>query len=535
MPNVAFGGKRTPVATLLPPIRTVRVRHHPPTSDRDWFAMRLFTAVAPLALVIACAPDTRIAEVESALPSVMVDGTTLHLSLAKWMDTLGVPGVSIAVIDDYRIVWAKGYGTMDIGDPSAMVTPSTIFQAASIAKPVTALAVLHHAERGAFDLDADIRTLLRSWSLPTRGAYADSKVTLRQLLSHAAGISDGGFAGYERATALPTTVQILNGDEPALNTAATIQRTPGEAVAYSGLGYTMIELALVDQLRAPFETIVTEAVFRPLQMRNSTFALEPAERFAGHVAKGHLGSGAVIPDGWLVYPELAAAGLWTTPSDLAQVAIDVSNAWSGRSANVLTPESARRMLTPQLERMGLGFVVRPADTLGFFSHSGGNQGYRAHMEMLARVGKGVVVMTNSDAGHPLSALITLAVARAYGWPDTAQRRVSDANAQLLGAQIAAKGVRRARVPISPTVLARYSGRYELAPGFEFDIAADTARGRLLVRLGDQARLPAYATSDRDFFFEAVDAQISFVADRTGRVTALILHQGGRDQEAKRLK
>jgi serine-type D-Ala-D-Ala carboxypeptidase/endopeptidase len=120
-------------------------------------------------------------------------------------------------------------------------------------------------------------------------------------------------------------------------------------------------------------------------------------------------------------------------------------------------------------------------------------------------------------------------------PNTAERRVSDATAQLLVAQIAAVGVTRTRVPIAPALLTRYSGRNELTPGFAFDIAADTGRSRLLIRLGDQARLPAYAASDRDFFFEAVDAQISFVADRTGRVMALLLHQGGRSQEARRLK
>lgn len=516
-------------------MRSGLVRHRSPDLYPGRPNLRILAAATTLALVIACAPDPRIAAVESGIPPVNVRATTLHLTLAQWMDTLDVSGVSIAVIDNYRIVWAKGYGTMEAGDASAMVTPSTIFQSASIAKPVAALALLHHAERGTFDLDADVRTALRSWSLPARGPYANSAVTLRQLLAHTAGIKAEGFTGYERDTPLPTTLQILNGEEPALNTAATIDRAPGEAVAYSGLGYTLVELALVDQLHAPFETIVEEAVFRPLHMRSSTFAHELPDRFARRVASGHFGSGAVIPGGWQVYPALAAAGLWSTPSDLAHMAIDVSHSWSGRTGGVLSPESARRMLTPQLDRTGLGFVVRPADTLGFFSHSGGNQGYRAHLEMLARVGKGVVVMTNSDAGHPLTSLITLAVARAYGWPDTAQRRISDANARLLIAQIAEVGAIRTRVPVAPTLLARYSGRYELAPGFEFNITADTGSGRLLIRLGEQPRLPAYAASDQDFFFEAVDAQISFVMDSAGRVTALVLHQGGRSQEAKRLR
>lgn len=496
--------------------------------------MRVATVGTLLILSVACAPDPRIAAVESALPAVTSGDSTMQLSLTEWMDTLGVPGVSIAVIDDYRIVWAKGYGTLSAGERGAPVTPHTLFQAASIAKPVTALALLYHAQNGAFDLDADIRSILNSWSLPDGGADSGTTITLRHLLSHTAGIRAGGFTGYERGTPLPSTLQILNGAEPALNTAAVVDRRPGAAVEYSGLGYTMIELAMVERLGLPFEQIVDESVFRPLRMRNSTFALELPEEMASRAARGHFAAGNPLPGGWNVYPELAAAGLWTTPTDLAKLAIETAQSWMGQSEKVLTTETTRRMLSPQGDRMGLGFVVRSGDSLGFFSHSGGNQGYRAHMEMLASVGKGVVVMTNSDVGHPLTALITLAVAQHYGWPDTAQRRLSGASAQLLTEQIAGVGAIRTRVAIDSTLLARYAGRYELAPGFDFVIAADAARSRLIVRLGDQGRLYAYPESNTDFFFEAVDAQLSFVADSAGNISALRLHQGGRTQEARRL-
>jgi len=495
--------------------------------------VRLAAVGTVLILSAACATDTRIAAIESALPAVTNGDSTIQRSLAEWMDALGVPGVSIAVIDDYRIVWAKGYGTLSAGAGGAAVTPSTLFQAASIAKPVTALALLHHADAGAFDLDADVRSMLRSWSLPTGGADSGTTITLRHLLSHTAGIRAGGFTGYERGAPIPSTLQILQGAEPALNTAAVVDRKPGEAVEYSGLGYTMIELAMVERLGRPFERIVDESVFRPLNMRNSTFAQTLPEALATRAARGHFASGAPLPGGWNIYPELAAAGLWTTPTDLATLAIETAQSWMGRSERVLTTATTRRMLAPYRERMGLGFVVRADDSLGFFSHSGGNQGYRAHMEMLARVGKGVVVMTNSDVGHPLTALITLAVAQHYGWPDTAQRRFSSANAQLLTEQMAGVGVVRTRVAIDDTLLVRYAGRYELAPGFHFVVGADTARSRLIVRLGDQGRLHAYPESNTKFFFEAADAQISFV-DSAGRTSALQLHQGGRIQMARRL-
>lgn len=523
-----------PFAQLLrgSPVGTGKNRRHrffpdPPT------LVRLVTLASALVLA-ACAPDPRIAAIENALPAVTSGDSTLQLSLSTWMDTLGVPGVSIAVIDDYRVVWAKGYGTASAGANGTPVTPTTLFQAASIAKPVTALALLHHAQNGTFDLDADFRSLVSSWSLPSGGVDTTATVTLRQLLSHTAGIRAGGFMGYERGSPIPTTVQVLNGEEPALNTAAAIDSKPGEQVAYSGLGYTMIELAMVERLGQPFERIVDQAVFRPLGMQNSTFAQELPTPLASRAARGHFPAGNAIPGGWNIYPELAAAGLWTTPTDLAHLLIETAQSWMGRSERVLSTETTRRMLTSQREQMGLGFVVRPGDSLGFFAHSGGNQGYRAHMEMLAGVGKGVVVMTNSDVGHPLSALITLAVAQQYGWPDTAQRRLSKAHAQLLTEQIAGVGKVRTRIPIDGALLARYAGEYELEPGFRFVIAADSARSRLKVRLGEQSRLYAYPASNTDFFFEAVDAQISFVADSSGRITALRLNQGGRTQDAKRV-
>lgn len=496
--------------------------------------MRRAAVGTGLLLAAACAPDPRALAVERSLPPVPSADTTMQLSLAEWMDVLGVPGVSIAVIDDYRVVWAKGYGTMEAGATEARVSPSTLFQAASIAKPVTAVALMHHASTGAFDLDADIRSVLRSWSLPAGGADSGSTITLRQLLSHTAGIRAGGFIGYERGTPLPSTLQILNGVEPALNAPAIVEGRPGETVAYSGLGYTMIEMAMVDRFGLSFERIVDDAVFRPLGMRNSTFAQEIPAAMANRVARGHLASGAPTSGGWQLYPELAAAGLWTTPTDLAKLAVATAESWTGRSTKVLSTDAARAMLSPYRDQMGLGWVVRPDDSLGFFSHSGGNQGYRAHMEMLAGVGKGVVVMTNSDVGHPLSALITLAVAQHYGWPDTSERRLSSASARLLTEQIAGVGTVLTRVSIDAALLTRYAGRYELAPGFDFVIAADSARSRLIVRLGDQGRLPAYPASDTDFFFEAVDAQLEFVMDSTGRVSALRLHQGGRTQAARRL-
>jgi len=288
----------------------------------------------------------QVRRVETSLPPIAKDGRTVDLSLNEWMEALRIPGASIVVIDDYRIVWAKGYGVIETGATTAPVTPETVFQAASISKPITALAVLHHAQQGTFDLDADINVYLHSWKLPEADLPTTAKVTLRQLLSHTAGITPGGFAGYKRDAAVPDITQILEGVPPATNRAARTISAPDSVVRYSGLGYTIIELALTDRLDRRFEEIVKAAVFDPVGMNHSTFEQVLPEALAARAARGHRATGQAIAGGWYVYPELAAAGLWTTPSDLALLAIDVAMSNLGKSGRILSTAMTRQMLRP---------------------------------------------------------------------------------------------------------------------------------------------------------------------------------------------
>lgn len=211
----------------------------------------------------------RIAPVENGLPPIPVEGEPSERSLAEWMEALAVPGLGVAVIDDYRIAWAKGYGVAEAGG-SEPVTAGTLFQAASIAKPVTALAVLREVERGSFGLDTDVNQLLRSWKLPESGIAAGEKVTLRHLLAHTAGITPGGFFGYAADEPWPSLVQILEGEPPASNDPARVVGTPGSEVAYSGLGYTILQLLLVERFDKPFPEILRQIVLEPLGMGDST-------------------------------------------------------------------------------------------------------------------------------------------------------------------------------------------------------------------------------------------------------------------------
>ena len=477
--------------------------------------------------------EERISRIEAGLPAVTRGERTLQLSLREWMQALAVPGLSIAVIDEYRIVLTKAYGVTTPGPLGSPVTPTTIFQAASIAKPVTALAVLHQVEHGRFDLDADINDYLQSWKLPDDDLQAGEKVTIRRLLAHTGGVTPGGFAGYERTAAAPGIVAVLGGVAPATNAPARVVSKPGEEVAYSGLGYSLLQLALMDRSQKSFEVILEETVLQPLGLRDSTFQQQLPEALQARAARGHLGVGAAVEGGWRVHPELAAAGLWTTPADLATLIIDVAKSRRGDPGRLLSSESARQMLSLHLDGMGLGFVVRDDGAQGYFAHSGGNQGYFAHLEMLADTGQGIVIMSNSDAGQALASLLIASVANEYDWPLPDRRQVAGMRAERLFAQYDRVANQRNKVDVDVAVLARYVGKYELAPDLLFEVTL--AEGQLRVRLGDQPQFPLFAESPSKFFLEAVDAQITFVVDASGGSTGLVLHQGGRDQQANKIE
>jgi CubicO group peptidase (beta-lactamase class C family) len=493
-------------------------------------------AVSPRLLAVPASndgPQDRIGRVEAGIPAVTQGERTLQLSLDQWMQALAVPGVSIAVIDDYRIAWTKSYGVTTPGPQGSPVTPGTLFQAASIAKPVTALAVLHQVEKGRMGLDEDINAYLRSWQLPEGDMQAGEKVTLRRLLAHAGGVTPGGFAGYERTGPWPGITQVLDGVAPASNPPARVLSKPGSEVAYSGLGYTLLQLALEDLMKQPFEAIMQESVLQPLGMLDSTFEQQLPEALRARVAYGHLGVGAAVEGGWRVHPELAAAGLWSTPADLAAMIIDVAKSRRGDKGRLLSSDMARQMLSRQQDGLGLGFVVRNDGAHGYFAHSGGNTGYFAHFEMLADTGQGIVIMANSDAGRALASLLIASVAKEYDWPLLERREVSGMRAERLFAQHDRVANQRPKITVDPGVLARYVGKYQLAPDLIFDITL--VDGQLRVRLGDQPQFPLFAESPTRFFLEVVDAQITFTVDASGSPTGLVLHQGGRDQQAGRIE
>ncbi|RKH82387.1 tetratricopeptide repeat protein [Corallococcus sp. AB045] len=355
----------------------------------------------------------RIARVEAGLAPLALPGEKPQaLDVRRWMALYRIPGLSVTVFDKNAVVWSKAYGVTQAGgkDP---VTLETLFQAASISKPVTALAALRAVEQGQVSLDANINDALKTWKVPDNSFTCEQKVTLRRLLSHSAGLTVHGFPGYGVGEPLPTLQQILDGEKPANTEAVRVDKVPGTEARYSGGGYVVVQALLTDLAKKPFPQLMKEAVLDPVGMKHSTFEQPLPPALAARTAAGTRASGEAVEGRWKVYPELAPAGLWTTPSDLALLQLEVAKAKAGESKRVLSQAMTHQLLTKQSGPYGLGFMLEEAPDR--FSHGGWNDGFTATVVTLGDTGSGVVLMANSDNGVLLFERLIASIAAEYGW------------------------------------------------------------------------------------------------------------------------
>ena len=341
-------------------------------------------------------------------------------TVAELMEEFGVPGVSVAVIQDFKIHWAKAYGVADV-ETGQLVDIETMFQAASISKPVAAMGVLRAVQDGLFSLDDDINDILDSWTLDGREFTRNRPVTPRTLTSHTSGLGDGfGFPGYDPEQPLPTTVQILEGHELSNVGSVFMEREPLTFYEYSGGGVTVMELALSDVRRRPFVDVLQEGVLAPIGMTRSSYAQPISPEHNQNAARAHDNNGESRGPKWHVYPEHAAAGLWTTPTDLARLIIEVQRSARGESNRVLSQSMIQEMLNPVgVGPFAVGFTVSKIGEGWYFSHGGSNWGFRALMLAHKVKGYGLVVMTNADQGSTVINEIGRRIQHTYNWDSVA--------------------------------------------------------------------------------------------------------------------
>lgn len=446
------------------------------------------------------APEARAARVEKGLlPGILIAGRPVEpASIAERMVALKTPGVSIAVINDDRVEWARGYGLAEAG-AAVPVTPQTLFQAASISKPVAALAALRLVEQGKLTLDEDINARLASWKVPGNDLTRTEKVTLRRLLSHTAGLTVHGFGGYAAGAAVPTVVQILDGADPANSDAVRVDVVPGFRWRYSGGGFTVMQLLVTDVTGKTFPALLDELVLVPVGMSDSTYEQPlPAAR-RGAAAAGHDKDGRPVPGLYHTYPEMAAAGLWTTPTDLARFLLEVRKARQGASS-VLGRETAALMTTPTKGGYGLGLSIQGTGAAASFGHGGSNEGFKCQMVAFFDKGQGAVIMTNGDQGGWLCREILRAVSREYDWP-------------------AFRPKEKTVVRVSPDALSALTGRYELAPGHALQVVLE---GETLWVLDGEERVELFPETETRFFELTEERTVVFVKGPDGKASAMLI-------------
>lgn len=445
----------------------------------------------------ALAPDAQVSKLREQiengiLPALRIRGSDLRFKLADRMKALRVPAISIAVFENYKIVWTGAYGVLDASSGAA-ATSRTLFQAASISKPVNAMAVLRVARREKLSLDAPIHSLLRSWKLPDHEWRSDAPVTLRRLLSHTGGTTVHGFGGYPSGAKLPSLLDLLDGKKPANSPPVRVDIRPGSRVRYSGGGTSITQLFLTDQQGASYPEILAREVLRPLGMTESSFEQPlPRERLA-LAAAGHRRGGDVVASKRHVYPEMAAAGLWTTPRDLARFFLAICKARAGKESPV-SKEIARLMTEPAHRGgatgyAGLGVFATKFGETWTFGHSGANEGFRCDASASLDGGFGYVMMTNSDNGSALVDEVTRTVAVARAWPTARPELVrgtlsDEASEAIVGTWSSASGypIRivkeaagnlRCKVP--------FEASYDLVPLSEDELADPRTGARISLR------------------------------------------------------
>jgi len=437
-----------------------------------------------------------------------------QFTLAERMKSNHVNGVSIALIKDYKIEWAKAYGWADSAEQRP-VTTNTLFQAGSISKSLNGVGILKLVQEGKLNLDSDINIYLKSWKFPYDSLSKGKKITIANLLSHTAGLTVHGFDGYEKEDVRPALVQILNGEKPANNKAIRSMYEPSLRSEYSGGGITISQLILQDITGQPYDTYMWNNVLNPMGMSNSFYTQPPPADKENLLATGYYNDGAAVKGKYHIYPEQAAAGLWTTPTDLAKYIIETQLSLQGKSNKVLSPETTRLRLTPYIDSSAaLGVFIIKKGNEKYFNHSGSDEGFVGEYFGSMENGNGAVVMANTDNWSLLSEVIN-SLASVYNWKDFYTPKIKKV------------------VTVNNEILKSYAGNYKLHRD-TFNVTLE--KEGLMIRLNSKTKYKIYFTSDTDFFMlEMAGSEVKFTKDKNNKINGFAIDDNGYKMQAVKIE
>ncbi len=420
------------------------------------------------------------------LPATIIVGEPGKTStLSDRMKYFNVPGVSIAVIKDHKVEWAKSYGVKEAGTTDS-IGLNTLFQAASMSKPITAMIALKLEEENKIDLKQDINLQLKKWHIPDNEFTGKTAVTPELLMLHMGGVNVPSFPGYPASDSIPDVLGVLNGTPPSNTEAVKVIFNPNTKWRYSGGGYTILQLLMEEATGTTFPRMMENYLFDPLKLKNSTFEHNLSAAQQNSIAKGHLENGKVVAGGYHKYPEKAAAGLWTTPMEYAEMIIDLEKSYIGEPGKILKPETSRKMLKRYRGDMALGIVLKNSGDSLALAYGGWNEGYMCDVYSYLKSGSGVVIMTNSNNGYMLIQEIYRSLAKEYGWPDFKPASIKT-------------------VDVPSSVLAGYAGTYKATLEGNKELTFDLVqKSGFLYSVMDNKSYQLYPLSEREFLIPDQD-------------------------------
>ncbi len=369
--------------------------------------------------------------------------SVLEATVPHLMDAHHVPGVSMVLIRDHRIVWTKAFG-VKVAGATEKVDENTVFEAASMSKPLYTYAVLKLVEKGKLDLDRPLDSYLPEPYLPEDDRA--KKITGRMVMLHRTGLPNWRKGGWRSGNPLK------------------VLHEPGSRFTYSGEGYLYLQKAVERLTGTPLEKWIKASLLTPLQMTRSGYRWQ--ERFKADYAGGHDREGKFKEKRRFYQRANAAYSLYTTPTDYARYLLEMMR--EDRSApHSLCTETIGKMTTLQstpeknIARTyrGLGWVVGTESDAGWVSHSGTNgSGFRCHARFNMKTGSGSVVMTNSLSGNRVWG----AIVEIIDAITTAEEKKENKRAEAVRSGILVAG--------GDTVLARWEHDMVVRNGFNWPLA-----------------------------------------------------------------